>query len=621
MRAGNIKIIKEKYITIWKLISKYEYEEVFQHRFFINDDIWSLYIEKDGYEYPLNSILNPSLEADFLLEDMNEYIKDKDKLIIIGSGLGYIVDKIFDKYPNKKIVIVENDEEILYRLLNRIDLRDKKYKNIEQIFISDKFGMDILKKYIDKNFGKKIGIIGLPVYDNIFGLEYVKCFDEIRNYVKKYRTNLGANVAYQKRWIVNSIINMKKNLETKSIQGMPIENIKNKNVIIVAAGPSLNYEINNLKKIREENSAIILAVGSAINALIENDIYPHASLTYDPQGTNSMVYEKIVNRGINNVPVIYGSSVGYETIKNYPGELVHMITSQDTLSNYFLRQKNNLDIVYDAPSIAVVTLQWVLKFNPKTVIFVGQNLGYLNNRHYASGIDYAHTMGEEKDGGLKKEILKKAVKTIDVNGNEMLSTEGMMLFKNAIEEIIKRDKNVQFINTTIDGANIEGTEFQYLEKIMNLEFISNDVKNYIFDYDIEKYDVEYIKKRREEFNEAYINYNKSIETIIGIFNEMNCENNPQRVDKLIKEFDKNFEKIISNIFYKIVLRPMNRVSHDLLLKRVSDIKYEKDIHKKTNLVINHFGKYIASLESDVNKFIELIRMMDDELKNYIDKEN
>lgn len=134
---------------------------------------------------------------------------------------------------------------------------------------------------------------------------------------------------------------------------------KDKPAIIVAAGPSLNEEIENIRYIKENGLAYIFSVGSAVNTLVYHNIYPDAATTYDPGKFNQNVFTKIKEKEIKDIPMVFGSSVGYETLLNYPGKKYHMITSQDSVSNYYLRNENNkpIDMVYDAPTIAVVTLQ------------------------------------------------------------------------------------------------------------------------------------------------------------------------------------------------------------------------------------------------------------------------
>ena len=179
------------------------------------------------------------------------------------------------------------------------------------------------------------------------------------NTLKDKKSGIYTSYAFQKRWIINSMKNFGDVLSTPNIIIKKKGQFKDKPAILVAADPSLNEEIENLKYIKENGLAYIFSVGSDINTLIYHDICPDAACTYDPTENNQKVFAKVKESGIKDIPMIFGFSVGYETLIDYPGEKYHMITSQDTVSNYFLKteESDRLEIVLDAYSIAVVTLQ------------------------------------------------------------------------------------------------------------------------------------------------------------------------------------------------------------------------------------------------------------------------
>lgn len=76
--------------------------------------------------------------------------------------------------------------------------------------------------------------------------------------------------------------------------------------------------------------------------------------------------------------MVFGSSVGFETLENYPSKMAHFITNQDYISTNILKHNSieKIEAVKDSPSIAIITLQILnfLKFNP--IILVGQTFSY-----------------------------------------------------------------------------------------------------------------------------------------------------------------------------------------------------------------------------------------------------
>src|SRR5690606_2967005 len=106
------------------------------------------------------------------------------------------------------------------------------------------------------------------------------------------------------RWILNSMKNFKEVLSTPNILLEKRGAFKDKPAILVAAGPSLNEEIENIRYIKENGLAYIFSVGSAINTLMHHNIYPHAATTYDPTVKNQIVFEKVKEKEIIEIPMI-----------------------------------------------------------------------------------------------------------------------------------------------------------------------------------------------------------------------------------------------------------------------------------------------------------------------------
>src|SRR5690606_34518616 len=175
---------------------------------------------------------------------------------------------------------------------------------------------------------------------------------------------------------------------------------QDKPVLLVAAGPSLADEYDNLRYIKEHGLAYIFAVGSANRALIANEILPDAVVTYDPQEHNYQVFQPMYEKHIDTIPMIYGTSVGYETLEYYQGPKLHFITSQDSITPYFAKNTiTKSDIVDDSFSVAIITLQLLLKMNAGPIILVGQNFAFRDNLFYAKDIQRGDKSAEvqEKD--------------------------------------------------------------------------------------------------------------------------------------------------------------------------------------------------------------------------------
>lgn len=178
-------------------------------------------------------------------------------------------------------------------------------------------------------------------------------------------------------------------MTTTNIIELSKYDFSNSVALIVAAGPSLDLDIEAIKEISNKNNAYIFAVGSANKTLLKHGITPDAIFTYDPSHLNQYVIGDFVESDMD-CPIVFGSTVGYETlVKDSQKFKYHMLINQDLLSKHLIGEDYNKLLIGDSPTIAIITLQALIKMGFGTIAFAGQNLNYYDNRMHADGIEYS----------------------------------------------------------------------------------------------------------------------------------------------------------------------------------------------------------------------------------------
>ena len=89
--------------------------------------------------------------------------------------------------------------------------------------------------------------------------------------------------------------------------------------IVVAAGPSLEKEIEHIRAL--SSRALIIAGGSAVNALLQAGITPHLAATVDP---NPMQYVRLRQTQPFCLPLLYRSRALYEALMYQCGPLLYL---------------------------------------------------------------------------------------------------------------------------------------------------------------------------------------------------------------------------------------------------------------------------------------------------------
>lgn len=548
----------------------------------------------------IHSKYNPENEAVRLIANLKE-LEQYNYVLFIGIGLGYHIEEFIKQYPSITFSIYEPNKEVLLQFFAKKNINDWSVQNIDAIFT----GMDekALLGEVEKlnKVDRKIFIFPLPAYENIYSEEIILLMNSLKETIKNEKNSLAVNAAFQTRWTLNAIKNFPYLLKTPNIlHDVDKAAFKEKPAIIVSAGPSLSDEFENLRYIKDHGLAYIFAVGSAVNAVIKQEIYPDAVCTYDPQSINYRVIQIIKDQEIKDVPLIFGSTVGYETLENYPGQMLHMIMSQDTISPYLLNhdEDGKLSILHDAPSIAVVTFELLSKLGVGSIILVGQNLAYLQNRHYAEGISYG-------DGSEFLPSNRNTLTVKNVYGEEVATNEGFNRMRSQLETYIQMFSQVKVINTTKGGAHIEGTEFMPLEKVMQL-FLKGKVVNEDWYKVSNHYQEKYLSLHFKEINAAYQkleNINDRMRAILKNIDHLVKMNKVSNLEKEFNRFDKLFNKMKHNLFYKNFIQSLMKVQNKKMEDCFIKIRAERNATKKGEMVVQELGKFI----SDVQTYFEFLR--------------
>jgi len=374
MLADNILFLREQYPAVYQAVKTWE-ETKQEPMAFVEaarDGNLTLKYKSGDQSVYVHSKYNPIREAEAIVDKLSkdQDINEQTLMVFYGIGLGYHIEAFITRYPMVSYSIVEPSPEIFTCYLDHKVLIKNLNKNLLMLQCGNQADPLYTKAVQSKD--KNLLICELSAYPQVFKTEYTAFLSEFRRIVKEQRSSLHTNFAYKKRWIINSVNNFKVVLQTPNILLEDHDFCKGKSALLVAAGPSLDLEIENLKKIKAEGLAYIFSVGSAINTLIHHGIEPDGMCTYDPSERNQIVFNKINELGIETIPMIFGSSVGYEVLEQYHGPKYHMLTNQDTVAAYFLRteSREQIEMVIDAPTIAVVTLELLEKLGFSQIILV-----------------------------------------------------------------------------------------------------------------------------------------------------------------------------------------------------------------------------------------------------------
>ncbi|MCB2297190.1 motility associated factor glycosyltransferase family protein [Clostridium tagluense] len=492
--------------------------------------------------------VNSNYDVEREMEELFKNVEtDTTFLVIFGFGCGYILDYIDKHYGDTlmEIFIVEPSLKLFKEVLKYKYIPDslKKFKGDFYILLDEdkqSAANSIFQKIIGKNDPKIVMAYSVP-YRTIFKgyFEYMK--ESIINKIRVERANYNMVSITNKIWIVNCI----KSLIVKAV---PIEylidNLQGYPVIIVAAGPSLNKNIHLLHEVK--NRAIIVSIGSASKILHSHSIIPHLRIAIDPFENNDEIYNNI---DTSVCPIIYDSFFYYKSLATYKGPKFRMVLDSNRMVQYlFDNAKTKYSMIRSGFSLIIPTLDLFTKLKGSQIIFMGQDLSYPMKKRYAEGSWTDEEVDFEDD---RVEL----VKSVDIYGNEIDTETSFLDVKYMMETIIALNPEIQYINATEGGLNIEGTIIKDFKDVLGEYLIKNlnirdKVNNVHSEFLQNKYDG-YWKTIAESIDilekdvDDIIRINDSIYTKIrNIYNSTNRApykllKDIKKIDSLYKELEKN----------------------------------------------------------------------------------
>lgn len=546
-------------------------------------------IQKDGRNLYLNGKRNVQDALDTWENRIGEVHKHAPVFLLgLGSGI-YLKRVIACTDETVTVVVYEPSLSLFLKTLNEIDLSEE-IENRPIAFmvkgISDKGMEQIIKQLVSEETVEFLKCEIHPNYRELFPEEILDAMKQIRKRTSFVLINNRAGVYFSTHLAKNQMQNMRfvcDGYNTRKLsEVIPYDGA----AILVSAGPSLDKNVQELKKAK--NKAFILAVDTAMKPLIRAGIVPDAFITIDAKKPLDLVEMD----EIRDVPIIAPPTANYDIIKKQRGKKIFYYDGYVLAMSSYLAVGKFLPDVSRGGSVACSGLSLLYKMGFDTIILVGQDLAYLNDKTHAAGTI-------EDDLSVECQI--------SVKGNyeeNVTTTATLKLYVEWFENYIagmKKRRNVRIINATEGGAFIKGTELMKLSDAIK----ENCTKETDFDACIQKMESEFSEEERkviikylhsvpDEFDEIR-NYAKSLyssyQKVLQMSKSGKMDKNAYL--KQLKKIKKLTKKSESKSVYQMISASMAVAEYIVR----SESLYEKD-------TIEEEGKAIATQGMKYAKLLE-----------------
>lgn len=408
-------------------------------------------------DVPFDDINNPrEAVRQTLKATIKKPMERNDIIITFGIGLCYMLDEVFNTYPSK-IFVYEPDIKVLHFVLNNVDISEHLASG--RVFITDNID-ELMNKlseiYITKD---KVEIVYLKNYAVVKSPELMSLTQRVYETCRSKIVDVNTIKKYSKKWLMNTLRNIDL-INNSSVYKLSDLNGKfsGQTALILAAGPSLNENIEKIKASREKY--VIFAVNKVLRVLEANNIIPDFVVCLDASNINVTLagLDDFCSK-TNCIMDIKSDSV--LLTKNFKRIFVSFSGNDMVVKK--LAEYNNLKMHEcggTATSLAFVT---AIKMGFSKIIFAGLDMAFKGDVVYSTG-EVAKKLSDSQVV-IGNTQTKQVVKVKSVTGELVNTREDYAAFIGHFETLIKDLDYKDVYNTTSFGAAIEGMKNVSFEKI------------------------------------------------------------------------------------------------------------------------------------------------------------
>ena len=303
------------------------------------------------------------------LENKKKRLKEIKKFIFLGTLLGRHIPSIEKKIDAQLYLVLEKNLEIFRLSLFTVDYTVLAKKGV--IF-------SIMDNSLEEE--KKIELfLNIYEYDNYL-LKFSTTGINIDDYISKILALMTSNkptIYDHNRKIYIHLNRTVKRISEKYniLQFNKLKEdfifLKNIPILYIAAGPSIDENINWIKQ--NQNKFFIVSIGAAYKKLLENNIRVDIISTLDEKEILDEIQfnNEIINK-LPNHTIIFASTITHEKILNkFDKNKIFLFEIFRTL---FI---NN--IPFNGYSVGEITLDILIKLNPKEIYLIGLDLSLNQN--------------------------------------------------------------------------------------------------------------------------------------------------------------------------------------------------------------------------------------------------
>lgn len=463
----NLKILAERYPQMDVLIENAQ--EGWKPKLTITEEVSRdgetiLKIEKDNVVCYLGGKRDAAEPARMWVDSLGE-LPRSTPIFLMGIGNHLYLQRLVERVEKPlSIIVYEPSLEIFLNFLRRVHLQKWMEKHLIVFWVEGLDGMDTehmkgaLSGLLRYELLPYVCRLILPNYETLFAENAVEFIRVCRDIVVKEVMTFNTRKLFSNVMVKNLLSNARylcDGYQTTQLTDVIPGDIPG---ILVAAGPSLNKNVAELKKAK--GRALIIAVDTAIKPLLRAGVVPDLFFIIDAVKPVELVQMEEARE----IPVVTTLNAASEVLEYHRGMKIFFNEGYLFSERIIARGGKRYGDVSSGGSVATSAFSLFYKLGLSRIILVGQDLAYTNNCSHADGT-FQEIMEEQDtknfikvEGNYEKEVPTAADLKVFLDWYDMY-----------IEGCREHTENFRVINATEGGAKIKNTEIMTLRDAVEQE--------------------------------------------------------------------------------------------------------------------------------------------------------
>lgn len=554
--------------------------------------------------------------------------------IVYGMGLGYLF-QVASLNSQGTVILYEPDLNMLWFAFTLVDFSNDISK--KNVFVTDDYEEVTNEIYKQSGMKNTPVLLSLPTQRAFNSEGFTELVRNLQNIVGSFNLDLK----YTKQKFYSSLRMLLRNLPNL-FQEIPLARFKDvykgKTAVVVSAGPTLDRNIEILKKHREKY--VLFTVGTAVRTLYVNGIKPDFLCIIETYNSSKQI-EGLDLSDVNFITEPYTHFV----MRNFSFKNTYSHISANSPINSFWAEitGENIEEYWSKGTVSYTALNCARLLGCSKIVLVGQDLAYIEGQCYSRdsaykdlccGINketgkweiyakdfkaFSEAISASADPNERENVAKDRLKNLNaslyyvkgINGDDIPTESVYATFIKPLQEYTEHFNDRKYINTSLVGANIDGYENMSLEEALSDSVPFERVElqtDFVYNENEIKSNLR-VKLNELLSNLSVINEGKALTKRVN--NELKRYRAVnQEVLKSLKKLSLNYLQISSDLANNSKLLDFiitaDKIDLDYEMKMLKDFNLENvsNINDKISKFYNNAEKRILETERLINESID-----------------